>query len=70
MHTYIIDAKILNILIPIVPIHALINIYLESSLLKSGGGGEARNRLLTTNDKLDQSTATLEQSRILLAQVN
>jgi vesicle transport through interaction with t-SNAREs protein 1 len=40
----------------------------ESSALKSNGNTPAaRNKLLTANQKLDNSTATLEQSRILLA---
>ncbi len=38
----------------------------ESLALK--GGSAARTKLLTANQRLDQSTASLEQSRILLGQ--
>lgn len=38
----------------------------ESLALK--GGSSARTKLLNANQKLDQSTATLEQSRMILAQ--
>lgn len=41
----------------------------ETSALKSNGNSAAaRNKLLTANQKLDQSTATLEESRKILAQ--
>jgi vesicle transport through interaction with t-SNAREs protein 1 len=38
----------------------------ESQALK--GGNTARNKILTANQRIDQSTVTLEQSRMLLAQ--
>ena len=38
----------------------------ESIALKSGSG--ARDKLITANQRLDHSTATLEQSRMLVAQ--
>jgi vesicle transport through interaction with t-SNAREs protein 1 len=41
----------------------------ESAFLR-GDSGHSRNKLLTTNEKLDQSTATLEQTRIILAQTD
>ena len=40
----------------------------ESAL--RGTTSDSRNKLLTTNEKLDQSTATLEQTRVILAQTD
>ena len=39
----------------------------ESQALKSGGS-DARNRIMASNQKLDDATASLEQSRQLVAQ--
>jgi vesicle transport through interaction with t-SNAREs 1 len=38
------------------------------TLALRGGGNESRNKLLNTNSKLDRSTATLNESRAIVAQ--
>jgi vesicle transport through interaction with t-SNAREs protein 1 len=42
----------------------------EQALRRGNNTGNVRSKLLTTNEKLDQSTATLEQTRVILAQTD